>query len=296
MRAVRSSQFNDLGTATGQVLLHTGAGGVGSLGAGGAGGAATFATTSVAASVEVFLGNGGDGFTSGGDGSGLASVVLSSPEPTLPIGGHFAGTWHDLGDIGNTHPIFATNPNGTLVLDPNGKPVLLGYEPEAISFNDPSYFSDPVLAASLGDHYGDGVFTTNTPGQIVVVFGDGAGGLNDNLGNFNLSGAETVYLRVPGVVNPVITVGDFNGDGRPDIAVASADPNNFAGVYVFLNQIGTTLDPINSHNFSRNPLGDHPFSDALQSAIPSLTNLTLINPTWAGTPSTCSTGPARWWR
>ena len=257
--------FNDLGTTTGQALLHTGAGGVGELGAGGPGGTATFATTSIAASVEVFLGNGGDGFTNGGAGSALPAAVFSAPEPLLPIGGHFVGTWHDIGDIGNTHPIF--NPDGTLA----------GYEPEAINFNDPSYFSDPVQAATLGDHFGDGVFTTNTPGQIVVVFGDGAGGLNDNQGNFNLGGSETVYLRVPGVVNPVITVGDFNGDGRPDIAVASSDPNNFGGVYVFLNQIGTSLDPINSHNFSRNPLGDHPFSDALQSAIPSLTNLELIN-------------------
>ena len=271
--------FNDLGTLTGQVLLHTGAGGTGALGAGGPGGTATFATTSIAASVEVFLGNGGDGFSSGGDGSGLASVVLTAPEPTLPIGGHFVGTWHDLGDIGNTHPIF--NADGSLA----------GYSPEAINFNDPSYFSDPVLAARLGDHYGDGVFTTNTPGQIVVVFGDGAGGLNDNQGNFNLSGAETVYLRVPGVVNPVVTVGDFNGDGRPDIAVASADPNNFAGVYVFLDQIGTPLDPINSHNFSHNPLGDHPFSDALQSAIPSLTNLELINPTIGGEEFNVFNGP-----
>ncbi len=250
--------FNDLGTITGQVILHTGAGGVGSLGAGGAGGTATFATTEIAASVEVFLGNGGDGFSTGGDGASLTGVTVSVPETTIPIGSQFIGTWHDIGDVGNTH----ANADGT-------------YSPEVINFNAPSYFSNPTLATSLGlaDHYGDGVFTTNTPGQIEVVFGDGAGGLNDTSGNFNLNGSETVYLHVPGVVNPVVTVGDFNGDGRPDIAVASSSPTNFAGVYVFLNQIGTSLDPINAHNFSKNPLGDHPFSEAMQSAVPSLNGL-----------------------
>ena len=251
--------FNDLGTVTGQVILHTGAGGTGTINGGGAGGTATFATTSIAATVDVLLGNGGNGFTTGGAGSGLSAGVFSSPEGGLAIGSKFVGTWHDLGDVGNTHPN-----------DTSGS----SYSPEVINFNDPSFFSNPAAAVASGvaDTYGDGVFSTSTPGQVVVVFGDGEGGLNDNSGSFNVQGSESVILHVPGIVNPVFTVGDFNGDGRPDIAVASADPNNFAGVYVFLDQIGTAADPINSHNFSKNPLGDHPFSNAIQSAIPSFTN------------------------
>jgi hypothetical protein len=234
--------FSDLGSVTGEILLHTGSGGIGLLGTGGDGGTATFGTVNVAAGVDVLLGHGGNGFTDGGTGAGLATASFTVPEAGIPIGGAFEGTYHAIGDVGDTFQL----PNGT-------------YSPQVIDFN--------------GDGFGDAVYSTSNPDQLVVVFGNGARGLVDSQGNANSSVAsETIRLNAPGPISSFI-VGDFNGDGKPDIAVASADPGNSGGVYVFLDQIGNpVLDPVGSHNYTHNPLGAHPFSTPLQSALPTLTS------------------------
>ena len=236
--------FNDLGSVTSEVILHTGNGGTGLLGAGGAGGTADFATTNIAAGVQVFMGSGGGGFGNGGNGASFNSANFNTPETAIPVGSQVYGSWHDIGDVGHTHPL----PDGT-------------YAPQVLNFNG---LFDPQVSNPAGaqDNYGDAVFTTSVPNAVNVVFGDGSGALNGTI----------VNLKVPGVTNPVVTIGDFNGDGRPDIAVASGDTHNFGGIYVFLNQIGTALDPINSHNFTRSSVGDHPFSAPLQTALPTLTN------------------------
>ncbi len=221
---------------------------------GGTGGLATFGSTQIAAGVQVLMGRGGDGFTNGGTGANFASGTFATPETLIPIGSKFFGTWHDIGDVGNTHPL----PGGNT------------YSPEVLNFNPTGSFASAADAAAHGDNFGDGVFTSTAPDQVVVVFGDGFGGLLDNNGNFNGTATATVNLKVPGVVNPVVTFGDFNGDGRVDIAVASGAVNNFSGIYVFFNQIGTALDPINAQNYTRSLVGDHPFSAAHQTALPTL--------------------------
>jgi hypothetical protein len=234
--------FSDLGSLTGEILLHTGAGGSGLLGTGGDGGTATFGTINAAAGVDVLLGHGGNGFTNGGTGAGLPAATFSVPEAGIPIGGQFEGTYHVIGDVGNTFQL----PDHS-------------YSPHVIDFN--------------GDGFGDAVYSTTNPDQLVVVFGDGARGLVDSAGNANSAAAsETIRLNAPGPITSFV-VGDFNGDGKPDIAVASADPGNAGGIYVFLNQIGNpVLDPVGAHNFTHNPLGAHPFSTPLQSALPTLTD------------------------
>ena len=241
--------FNDLGSSTGQVFLHSGDGGTGLLGTGGDGGTATFASTNISADLEIVLGNGGSGFTKGGHGAGITSASIVAPDVPIPIGGKVDGTWHDIGDVGDLHPVTNGNTSGNAT-----------YSPEVIDFN--------------GDGIGDAVFTTTNPSQVVIVFGDGKGGITDNQGDFFAGvSQETVVLKVPGGGTPVVTIGDFNGDGKPDIAVASGDVNNFGGIDVYLNQLGnSTLNPVNGSNYTHNPLGDHPFSAPLQSAVPLLNN------------------------
>ena len=243
--------FSDLGTVTGQSFLHTGSGGRGTLGAGGDGGIATFGTTTNSSDFELSLGAGGAGFTHGGNGAGLTGSTFTAPDVTLPLGNKLIGTWHDIGDIGNTHP--STDPvTGQLT-----------YSPEVLDLD--------------GDGLGDAIFTTTNPSQVVVVFGNGQGDITDPRGDF-FSGIpqKTIILEVPGGGTPVVTVGDFNGDGRPDIAAASGNASNFGGVYVYFNQIGNpTLNPTSAANYTHNPLGNHPFSEPLFSPVPTLNNFGL---------------------
>ena len=200
-------------------------------------------TVNTAANVDILLGHGGNGFTGGGAGAGLPSATFTVPEQTAPVGSQFYGTYHAIGDIGDTH----LNADGT-------------YSPEVVDFN--------------GDGFGDAVFTSSNPSQIVVEFGNGVDSLVDSTGNPNSAlASETIRLHAPGLQVGAIAIGDFTGNGKLDIAAVSDDPNNFGGVYVFLNQINDPVhNPLGSQNFTANPLGAHPFSTPLQSAVPSLPN------------------------
>lgn len=231
--------FNDLGTVNSSVLIHTGAGGVGVLGAGGKAGTATFATAAIAANVTVVLGDGGDGFTAGGAGASQPNAVFLPPEGAIPVGGQVIGTYHQIGDIGDLRFTGSTGAGGAR------------YAARALDFD--------------GDGFGDLLYTTSTPDQIVVLFGDGAGA-------FNFS--KTLYLDAPGTSLNSIVVADFNGDGRPDIATASGETNNFSGIHVFLNQIGDPVhNPLGGKIYTRNPLGNHPFSGDLQTPLPTFSDI-----------------------
>ncbi len=239
--------FNDLGTVTSQVIVHTGAGGAGFFGKGGDAGTATFATSALAANVQIYLGRGGDGTAGGGAGTGLTDATFAVPEGQVPNGGTVLGTYHDIGDIG-TQQYLGIGRTG------NGVSA-----PRVIDFD--------------GDGNGDVLFTTTAPDQIVLMFGDGQGGFADTTGG-SLSGvSKTVYLDAPGVVFKSVVVADVNGDGRPDVIAASTDASDAGGIYVFLNQIGDNVhNPVGGSLYTHNPLGDHPFSSPFISPLPQLGN------------------------
>jgi len=75
-----------------------------------------------------------------------------------------------------------------------------------------------------GDGIGDLVYSTAEADQVVVLLG-GTG--------------EKVFLQAPANVR-AITVGDFNDDGRDDIALGSADLGNAGGISVFLNEFNAS--------------------------------------------------------
>lgn len=233
--------FNDLGTVNSSVLIHTGAGGVGLLGAGGKAGTATFATAAIASHLMVVLGDGGDGFTAGGAGASQPSAAFLPPIGGIPAGGQVIGTYHQIGDIGDLRYTGSTGLVGAGSTQ---------YAARGIDFD--------------GDGFGDLVYTTNLPEQIVILFGDGTGAFDST---------KTILLDAPGQSLNSVVVADFNGDGRPDIAAASGETNSFGGIHVFLNQIGDAArNPLGGKIYTHNSLGNHPFSDDLQTPLPTFSD------------------------
>lgn len=203
--------FSDFGSITSKVVIRSGDGAFGKSSSGGNGGTVTFQTFNIRGNVSLELGDGGDGFVSGGDGASLAAGVFTQPQ---------TGTAYDPGNgYGTTH--LASSLNGVY------SPVIGTHQ--AVDFD--------------GDGFGDFAFTTKTTSQLVVIFGNGVGGFRTQIGPDGQPEFDRVYLS--GARNAeAITVADLNGDGHPDIAVGSGDVASHAGVAVFLakfehNGIGT---------------------------------------------------------
>jgi hypothetical protein len=171
---------------------------------------------------EVILqsGNGGTGLTGAG---GDAGVITLNPSSSVNINAHVTvnlgsgGNGYTKGGAGGSASTGAfVTPNGQLTTALNlvttwHNTGTIG-STQAIDFNGPHAPSDAV-------------FSTTNPNQVVVAMGESAGGLN---------ASSYIFLNAPADVDS-ITVGDFTGNGHPDIAVASGAAG-YAGVYVYLSQ------------------------------------------------------------
>ena len=116
-----------------------------------------------------------------------------------------------------------------------------------------------VWSVTVGDFNGDGYpdiavvnqipdFGDNPPSTVSIL-------LNDGHGNFALSSTVTV-----GADGDAIAVGDFNGDGHPDLAVGGINPDSSAGaVYILLNN--------GSGGFAMHGWGNTPFDIADSIAV-----------------------------
>jgi hypothetical protein len=159
--------------------------------------------------VTVLLGNGAGGFTAA---SGSPFPVGSSPffvavgdfngdgKPDLAITNHADNNVTVL--LGNGTGGFAPAP---------GSPFPVGSEP---------------LSVAVGDFNGDGkpdLATANySDGSVTVLLGNGAGGFT-----------AAPYSPLPAGNGPQsVAVGDFNGDGKPDLAISNVESDN---VTVLLN-------------------------------------------------------------
>lgn len=272
------SAFSDLGSVTSLALLHSGDGGRGTLGAGGVAGTVNLGTVATVANLRVILGDGGDGLTLGGDGASQPQATVTPPESDVSLGIKVLSTTRDsftFIDAPTGLPTATPQPGDRLatVLDPTtGQRVAVrAYDIGATRSVD---FD--------GDGFSDALYTSSTPDQLVLVFGkdpaavrvnpnDAPAQLNQRFGpGTAIDPSKTIFLDAP--ANPQgVVIADFNADGRPDVAVAGGDAGNFGGVRVYLNQIGDPVhNPINAPAFTGSPLGDHPFSDALHSNIPTL--------------------------
>jgi hypothetical protein len=102
------------------------------------------------------------------------------------------------------------------------------------------------------------VFSTLNPNQVVVAMG--TNNSSTGVGTYGLDASSYIYLNAPDTVDS-IAVGDFNGDGHPDIAVASGS-GGYAGIYVYLSEYSAKTGDF---------LG---FSDPLFTPLPSLVTAT----------------------
>jgi hypothetical protein len=213
--------FSESGAIVSEVLLQSGNGGTGLVGAGGNGGNISFNQASpikINAHFQTVLGNGGDGYTKGGNGGGISTQQFVTPEGKVTTPLDLVSTTHGIGTIGRT---------------------------QSFDFN--------------GDGFSDVVFSTTNPDQVVVAFGNqssGLFGLDDSTNKLNSDPTQYIFLNAPAHVTNIV-VGDFNGDGHPDIAVASGN-SSFAGIEVFLSQYNPQ-----THAF----IG---FSDPLFTPLPTL--------------------------
>lgn len=146
--------------------------------------------------IGIFLGNGTGGFTAG------TSVTIT--------GGPFIVTAADVNSDGNTDLLVANFASGTLATflgngaggftAAAGSPVTIGGQP---------------ASATIGDFNGDGkvdVAVSNFQNNnVAILLGDGAGGFTAAAGSPVATGAGAIGVET----------GDFNADGKADLAVAN---------------------------------------------------------------------------
>lgn len=236
--------FQDLGSNTSGIKIKGGDGGSGTTGGGGAGGTVSFGTMNVLGSVQIEGGSGGNGFTSGGAGASLAKAAFTSPGVLDDYARNIVGTTHDTPHDPTTGKRILTSG----VIGQGG----------AVDFD--------------GDGFGDIVFTSSNPSQLVVQFGDGNGGFRVNP---NTGFLDRIYLNGP-LDAEAVTIGDFNGDGHVDIAVGSSRGGDQAGITVFLskyedaNRDGLLTNSEDANGNGKNDLLG--FEAPRFSALPSLTD------------------------
>jgi hypothetical protein len=199
----------DLGSATSQIEVRTGDAGTAATGAGGTAGNVSLGTYNVNGGLSIILGDGGNGFTLGGNGASLTRGVITTPEGGIDQALSVISSTRDVG-----HDPFTG--------------LALNFSAETRQYTSTEIGRGRVIDFDH-DGFGDLAYTSEDPDQLVVVFGDGFGGFRTDRiyldGPNNLGGANT---------GDGLTVADYNGDGFLDIAAASNEPGNMGGVHVFL--------------------------------------------------------------
>jgi hypothetical protein len=209
---------------------------------------------SVSNTISVLLGNGKGGFTAAPE-----SPIAVGDDPDSVAVGDFNGDGKlDLAvanGFDNTVSILLGNGNGSFTPAP-GSPVTVGSEPSSVAAGDfnkdgkldlaVANMSDGTISVLLGN--GNGTFAP-APGSPAfvgvdpndVTVGDLNGDGKLDLAVANYAGADVSVLLgngagsftpAPGSPIPVgggptsVIIGDFNGDGRPDLAVTNSYESN----------------------------------------------------------------------
>jgi hypothetical protein len=178
-------------------------------------------TSSSTAFISLLAGN--------GDGTFQNPVNVSTQTGPVIVGGVIAG---DLTANGKLDLIEATaDPGGLLIFLGNGNntfqnagSVATSSQPGTIALGDfnGDGRTDMAVASAVTSYSSSGVNTT--PGTLTILLGDGQGGFE--------TGEQIALGQIPAVGTPV--VGDFNGDGRLDLALIEIGPSGAARTLVIL--------------------------------------------------------------
>src|ERR1039458_9200554 len=153
--------------------------------------------------VTVLLGNGSGGFTAA-SGSPFAAGIL----PVSVAGGGFNGDGKPdlaLANYGSNNVTVLLG-NGSGGFTPaSGSPFAVGTGPNSVAVGDFNGDGKPDLAVA-----------NSSSNNVTVLLGNGSGGFTAAAGSPFAVGARPYS----------VAVGDFNGDGNPDLAAANLDSDN----------------------------------------------------------------------
>jgi uncharacterized protein (TIGR03437 family) len=198
------------------------------------------------------------------NGDGKPDIVLSETIPVFPgVGPTASGAVYVLLNLGNGQ--FATpvpylngsSPVATVVADVNndGKPDLIAEDATGIDVllgKGDGTFSAPQASAVSSGQPGLAVADFNSDGKLDVAFLT-ASGVSILPGNGNGTFGAATNLPPPNsnsnFMPSAIVAGDFNGDGKPDLAVGYSNPNDLlqaSSIVLLLGKGGGTFQsPVN---------------------------------------------------
>ena len=209
-------------------------------------------TGAVISEVILQSGNGGTGLTGAGGNAG--NITFSSAESSVQINAHFVLNYGNGGD-GYTHGGAGGGTASANFITPNStvtEPLNLVSTMHTIGS-----IGNTTPIDFNGDGISDAVFSTTSPNQVVVALGQYTANSPTSFnGEFGLNFSQYIYLNSPAMVDSIV-VGDFTGNGHPDIAVATGSGSN-AGIEVYLSQYNPKTGAFEG------------FSDPMFSPLPSL--------------------------